>query len=74
VRPASLPQRPILHDMRFLIRPDGERYITLDVVAAFSYYMFKFIIETNTFSLSPRHVLEGCGECRGSRPQPPMAS
>ena len=27
--PASLPQRPILRDRRSLIRPDGERYVTL---------------------------------------------
>jgi hypothetical protein len=27
--PASLPQRPILQDRRPLIRPDGERYVTL---------------------------------------------
>jgi hypothetical protein len=27
--PASLPQRPILWDRRPLIRPDGERYVTL---------------------------------------------
>jgi hypothetical protein len=27
--PASLPQRPILRDRRPLIRPDGERYVTL---------------------------------------------
>jgi hypothetical protein len=25
-----------------LIRPEGKRYVTLDVVAASSYYMFKF--------------------------------
>jgi hypothetical protein len=31
----------------------------------FSYYMFKFIIKTNTFCLTLGHVLEGCGECRG---------
>jgi hypothetical protein len=47
--PASLPQRPILRDRRPMIRLDGERHVTLDVVAAFSYYVFKFIIETNTF-------------------------
>jgi hypothetical protein len=47
--PRDSPQQPILRDRRPLIRPDGERYVTLDVVAAFSYYMFKFIIETNTF-------------------------
>jgi hypothetical protein len=47
--PASLPQRPILRDRHPLIRPDGERYVTLDVVVASSYYMFKFNIETNTF-------------------------
>jgi hypothetical protein len=45
----SLPQRPILRDRRPLIRLDGERHVTLDVVVAFSYYLFKFIIETNTF-------------------------
>jgi hypothetical protein len=66
----SLSQRPILHDRRPLIRPDGERYATLDVVAAYLYYMFKFIIKTNTFSLSLGHAFEVCGECRGSRPQP----
>jgi hypothetical protein len=27
--PASLPQRPILRDKRPLIRPDGERHVTL---------------------------------------------
>ena len=27
--PVSLPQRPILRDRRPLIRPDGERYVTL---------------------------------------------
>jgi hypothetical protein len=27
--PASLPQRPILRDRRSLIRPEGERYVTL---------------------------------------------
>jgi hypothetical protein len=27
--PASLPQRPILRDRRPLIRPDGERHVTL---------------------------------------------
>jgi hypothetical protein len=27
--PASLPQRPILRDRRSLIRPDGERHVTL---------------------------------------------
>jgi hypothetical protein len=27
--PASLPQRPILRDRRPLIRPEGERYVTL---------------------------------------------
>jgi hypothetical protein len=48
--PMSLPQRPILRDRCPLIQPDGERYVTLDVVVAFSYHMFKFIIETNTFS------------------------
>jgi hypothetical protein len=32
--------------------------------------VFKFIIETNTFSLSLGHVLEGCAECRGSQLQP----
>jgi hypothetical protein len=48
--PTSLPRRPILHDRRPLIWPDGERHVTLDVVAAFSYYVFKFIIETNIFS------------------------
>jgi hypothetical protein len=48
--PASLPQRPILRDRRPLIRPEGEMYVTVDVVVASSYYMFKFIIETNTFS------------------------
>jgi hypothetical protein len=48
--PTSLPLRPILRDRRPLIRPEGESYITLDVVAASSYYFFKFKIETNTFS------------------------
>jgi len=47
--PASLLQCSILHDRHLLIRSDGERYVTLDVVAASSYYMFKFKIETNTF-------------------------
>jgi hypothetical protein len=42
--PASLPQRPILRDRRPLIRPDGERHVTLDVLVACSYYVFKFII------------------------------
>jgi hypothetical protein len=42
--PVSLPQCPILLDRRPLIRPDGERHVTLDVVAACSYYVFKFII------------------------------
>jgi hypothetical protein len=32
--PMSLPQRPILRDRRPQIRPDGERHITLDVLAA----------------------------------------
>jgi hypothetical protein len=50
--PTILPQRPILSDMRPLNRTDGEKYATLVVVAAFSYYIFKFIIESNTFSLS----------------------
>ena len=27
--PASLPQRPILRDRQSLIRPEGERYVTL---------------------------------------------
>jgi hypothetical protein len=62
--------RPIICDMWPLIRPNEERHVTLDVVAAFSYYVFKFTIETNTFSLSLGQVLEGCGECRGSRPRP----
>jgi hypothetical protein len=48
----SLPQRPILLDKHSLIQQDGESYVTLDVVVAFSYYMFKFIIEINTFYLS----------------------
>jgi hypothetical protein len=47
--PASLPQRSILRDRRPLIRSEGERYVTLDVLAA-SYYMFKFKIKTNMFS------------------------
>jgi hypothetical protein len=42
--PASLPHHPILRDRRRLIRPDGERYVTLDMLAACSYYVFKFII------------------------------
>jgi hypothetical protein len=46
----SLPQQLILCDRRLLIQPDGERYVTLDVVAAFSYYMSKFKIETNICS------------------------
>jgi hypothetical protein len=37
--PASLPQRPILRDRRPLIRPDGERHITLC-----SSFLFKIII------------------------------
>jgi hypothetical protein len=32
--------------------------------------VFKFIIYTNTFYLSLGQVLEGCGECMGSEPQP----
>jgi len=35
--PASLPQRPILRDRRPLIRPDGERHVTL-------YSSFLFIL------------------------------
>jgi hypothetical protein len=35
--PASLPQRPILWDRRPLIRPDGERHVTLC-------YSFLFIL------------------------------
>jgi hypothetical protein len=42
--PVSLLQRPILRERRSLIRPDGERRVTLDVLAACSYYVFKFII------------------------------
>jgi hypothetical protein len=37
--PASLPQRPILWDRRTLIRPDGERHVTLC-----SSFLFKIII------------------------------
>jgi hypothetical protein len=37
--PASLPQRPILRDSRPLIRPDGERHVTLC-----SSFLFKIII------------------------------
>jgi hypothetical protein len=37
--PASLPQRPILRDRRPLIRPDGERHVTLC-----SSFLFKIII------------------------------
>jgi FtsZ-interacting cell division protein ZipA len=37
--PASLPQRPILRDRRLLIRPDGERHVTLC-----SSFLFKIII------------------------------
>jgi hypothetical protein len=53
VRPESTCEVPlvslsdILHDRRPLIRPKGESYVTLDVVAASSYYMIKFKIETN---------------------------
>jgi hypothetical protein len=50
--PASLPQQSILRDMCQLIRSDGERYVTLDVIAASSCYMFNFKIKTNTFYLS----------------------
>jgi hypothetical protein len=39
--PASLPPRPILRDRRPLIRPDGERYVTL---CSSFYYVFKIII------------------------------
>jgi hypothetical protein len=35
--PTSLPQRPILRDRRPLIRPDGERHVTL---CYYSYYVF----------------------------------
>jgi hypothetical protein len=42
--PASLPQCPILYDRRPLIRSDGKRHVTLDVLAACSYYVFKFLI------------------------------
>jgi hypothetical protein len=35
---------PILHGRCPLIRPDGEMHVTLHVIDAFSYYMFKFII------------------------------
>jgi hypothetical protein len=41
--PTSLPQRPILRDRRPLIRPDGERYVTL-CSSSCSYYVFKIII------------------------------
>jgi hypothetical protein len=37
--PASLPQHPILRDKRPLIRPDGERHVTLC-----SSFLFKIII------------------------------
>jgi FtsZ-interacting cell division protein ZipA len=37
--PASLPQRPILRDRRHMIRPDGERHVTL-----YSSFLFKIII------------------------------
>ena len=47
--PTSLPHRSILRDRHSLIRLDGERYVNLDVVAASSYYMFRFKMETNTF-------------------------
>jgi hypothetical protein len=46
----SLPQRPILRDRCPMIRPEGEKYVTLDVLTVSSYYMFKFKIEDNTFS------------------------
>jgi hypothetical protein len=39
--PASLPPRPIFRDRRPLIRPDGERYVTL---CSSFYYVFKIII------------------------------
>jgi hypothetical protein len=42
--PASLPKRHIVCDRRPLIRPDGKRFVALDVVAPFLYYMFEFII------------------------------
>ena len=42
--PVSLLQRPILRERRSLIRPDEERHVTLDVLAACSYYVFNFII------------------------------
>jgi hypothetical protein len=48
--PTSLPRRPILRDRRPMIRPERERYATLVVLTASSYYMFKFKIEANTFS------------------------
>jgi hypothetical protein len=48
--PTSLPWRPILRDTRPMIRPEGERYATLDILNASSYYMFKFKIEANIFS------------------------
>jgi hypothetical protein len=47
--PASLPQRLILSGRCLLIQPNGEMYVTLDVVASSSYYTFKFKIKTNTF-------------------------
>jgi hypothetical protein len=40
----SLLQHPILRERRSLIRPDGERHVTLDILAACSYYVFNFII------------------------------
>jgi hypothetical protein len=48
----SLPQQPILCDRRLMIRPEGEKYVTLDILTASSYYMFKFKIEDNTFLMT----------------------
>jgi hypothetical protein len=69
----SLPQRPILHDRQPLIRPDGERHITLDVLASCSYYVLK--ISTTLYepivgvhSSAPRSARD-----RPSPPAPPSA-
>jgi hypothetical protein len=35
-----------------MIRIERERYVTLDVLTASSYYMFKFKIEANTFLMT----------------------
>jgi hypothetical protein len=42
--PTSLPQRSILRDRQPPIQPDVESHVTLDVLTACSYYVFKFII------------------------------